>query len=320
MVKIARKHAFAAIAALVPFAAQAQDAITLPDPAFAPEGISAAADGSLYSGSLKQGRIVRIMPDGSVTDFIAAGANGLVSVLGTHVSADNQSLYACSSDPGFGDLTGSAKPALVRFNLSDGSADGRFELPEGGFICNDIAEMPDGTMLVTDSFAPRIYALRPGATELEIWYESADLQSEGFNLNGIAYSEGSVYFVRYTEGLLYRIGVKRNGDAGRLRQIELPRKINGADGLEAQGDGKFILVEGGGLQAGARGAILGLDVKRNKAMITVLADDVNVPTTATVVGDALYVVEGQLDHLFDPSAGPADPYRILKLDLPASFQ
>ncbi|MEL6522975.1 MAG: hypothetical protein AAFQ66_18540, partial [Pseudomonadota bacterium] len=122
----------------------------LPDPGFAPEGISASADGSLYLGSITQGRLIRVDPATQmITPFAPAGANGMVSIIGTHVSADDAYVYACSSDPGASALTGTAATALLRFDRETGEAAGRFELPEGGVFCNDIAELPDGTILAT---------------------------------------------------------------------------------------------------------------------------------------------------------------------------
>ncbi len=300
-------------------AGQAQTAITLPDPAFAPEGITADSDGALYTGSLTQGRIVRIDPrTGNVSDFAAPGANGMVSVVGLHVSGDL--VYACSSDPGASTLTGTAAPALVAFDRKTGAAAGRFDLPEGGAFCNDIAEMPDGTILATDSFAPRIYALRPGSDRLQVWLEDQDFVAEGFNLNGIAYDEGSVYVLRYNTGSFHRIGVTADGAADAVSEIDLPAPLNGPDGLAALGDGRFLVVEGGGLSAGARGALLGVRLNDDAVMVETIANDLNIPTTATVVGDTVFVVEGQLDHLFDPNAGAADPYRILAIELPSSYR
>lgn len=300
-------------------AAQAQTAITLPDPAFAPEGIAADSDGALYTGSLTQGRIVRIAPEtGDVSDFAAPGANGMVSVVGLHVSGDL--VYACSSDPGASTLTGTAGPALVAFDRKTGAATGRFDLPEGGAFCNDIAEMPDGTILATDSFAPRIYALRPDSDRLEIWFENQGFVADGFNLNGIAYDAGAVYVLRYNTGSFHRIGVTVDGAADVVSEIDLPAPFRGPDGLTALGAGRFIVVEGGGLSAGARGALLGVRLNGDAVLVETITDDLNIPTTATVVGDTVFVVEGQLDHLFDPNAGPADPYRILAIELPASYR
>lgn len=303
----------------LPAMAAADTSIPLPDLAFAPEGISNDTSGNLYVGSLTQGRIVKITPQtGEVTEFAAAGANGLVTVVGLHV-AGNQT-FACSSDPGISALTGTAAPALVAFDIQTGQAKGRYPLPEGGVFCNDIAELPDGTILATDSFVPRIYALAPGADELTVWLDDSRFAGEGFNLNGIAYDDGAVFVARYNTGTLHQIDVNPDGQAGTVTDLNLSEDLQGADGLTALGDGRFLIVEGGGLSAGARGALWGVTVTDEDAVLQAITPNLNVPTTATVVGSTAFVVEGQLDHLFDPEAGLADPYRILAIELPEAFQ
>jgi len=308
-----------ALAATLPALAMADAGITLPDAAFAPEGISHDTSGTLYVGSLTQGRIVKISAKTEdVTEFAAAGANGLVTVVGLHVEGDQT--FACSSDPGIGALTGTAAPALVAFNTETGAPAGRYPLPEGGMFCNDIAALPDGTILATDSFVPRIYALKPGADQLEIWLDDSRFVGEGFNLNGIAYDNGAVFVARYNTGTLHQIDVGADGQAGQITDLKMSAEIHGADGLTALGDGRFLIVEGGGLYAGARGALWGATVFDGEAKLEAIAEDLNVPTTATVIGETAYVVEGQLDHLFDPDAGSPDPYRILAIELPETFQ
>lgn len=307
---------------LSPPVALAETSIYLPDPGFAPEGIAASADGTLFVGSLTQGRMLRIAPRAqNIAEFAPAGANGMVSVVGIHASADNEHIFACSSDPGASALTGTAAPALLSFSVKTGAPAGRYELPDGGVFCNDIAELPDGTILATDSFVPRIYALRPGANELEIWFADEALAAEGFNLNGIAYDDGAVFVLRYSAGTMHRIPVGENNTAEAAVEVALPQPIKGADGLKALGNGRFLVVEGGGLTKGARGALLGVTIDdTNEAEIETIAADLNVPTTVDVIGGTAYVVEGQLDHLFDPNAGPADPYRLIRIDLPEAFQ
>ena len=314
--------ALSAAALLAPSQSLAEQTIYLPDPSFAPEGIAASADGSLYVGSLTQGRIIQVSPDNQdVKEFAQKGTSGLVSVLGVHVTSDNSLVIACSSDPGISTLTGTARPALVRFDRETGTPLDRFELPKDGIICNDITELPDGTILATDSFLPRIYALRPGADELEVWYEDAQFEGEGFNLNGIAYDEGNVFVVRYNSGTMHRIPIRKHGGAGEAVEIRLPKPITAPDGLNALGNGRFLVVEGGGLSEGSIGSLLGVTIDTDDhAKVDVIAANLNIPTTADIVDDAVFVVEAQLDHVFDPSAGTADPYRVLRIELPESFR
>ena len=311
-----------AAALLAPTQSFAEQAIYVPDPNFAPEGIAAASDGSLYIGSLTQGRIIQVSPDDqSVRQFVPNGEAGLVSVLGLHVSQNSKFVLACSSDPGLSAFTGSAPPALVRFDRETGELSGRYELPDGGIICNDITELPDGTILATDSFRPRIYALRPGADSLDIWFVDSQFEGEGFNLNGIAYDDGNVYVVRYNSGTLHRIPVDKTGRAESSIELSLSRPLSAPDGLNALGDGRFLVVEGGGLSQGATGALLGVTIEADDhARIDVIAHDLNVPTTADIINSTVYVVEGQLDHLFDPNAGQADAYRVVSIDLPKAYR
>jgi sugar lactone lactonase YvrE len=295
----------------------AQAPLVLPDPAYGPEGISVDKEGALYVGSLTEGRIVRIDPStGTVKDLVPSGAGGLVSVVGTHVSADDKVLYACSSDPGISSLKGTTPPALVAFERSTGKLMARHDLPAGGKFCNDITELTDGTILATDSFRPRIYALRPGAQKLDIWFENPYFDGDGFNLNGIAADGGLVYVVRYNKGTLHAIPVQSDGSAGPRKDIALARPLRAPDGLTRLSDGHFLVVEGGGLKAGARGDLTALKIQGDGAVLSPIAKDLKVPTTVAVRGGTAFVVEGQLDHLFDPSAGPASPYRILRVALP----
>lgn len=307
------------LAAMMPAFALAGSNIPLPDAGFAPEGISHDAAGNLFVGSLAQGRIIKISPEtGDVTEFASAGANGLVTVVGVHVEGNQ--IYACSSDPGISALTGTASPALVSFNTETGAPTGRYPLPEGGIFCNDIAALPDGTILATDSFVPRIYALKPGADQLETWLEDSRFAGEGFNFNGIAYDDGAVYVARYNTGTLHQVDLGVDGQAGPIADLKMSAELHGADGLTALGDHRFLIVEGGGLHAGARGALLGAVVSEGEVKLEAISEDLNVPTTATVIGKTAYVVEGQLDHLFDPEAGSPDPYRILAIELPEKLQ
>jgi len=296
--------------------ALATSAIDLTDPGFAPEGIGIASDGTIYTGSLTQGALIAIDPrTKAITPFAASGANGMVTTVGVHVTGDDSRVMACSSDPGFGLHSGEAAPALVAFDRLTGASAGRYEIPGGGF-CNDIAELADGTLLVTDSFSPRIYALAPGADELSVWLEDDRFASEGIALNGIAVEGEAVYLVQYNAGAMFMAEVTADGSSGAITRIDLPRKLNFPDGLLALGDHAFLVVEGGGLSKGARGALSVVTLDGMQGTLTTVTEDLNVPTTAAVHDNTLYVVEGQLDHLFDPAAGAPDIYRILELPLP----
>ncbi len=288
--------------------------ISLPDAKYFPEGVTIDDKGGLYVGSLTEGRIVYIDPfNHAVRSFVASGTNGLVSVLGILIDQDGNTLYACSSDPGISELTGSAKPAIVTFDTSTGAPGDRFELPEGGF-CNDLTQMPDGTILATDSLNARIYALDPAGNALKIWLSDQRFTGEGFGLNGIASTADAVYVVKYNSGQLFEISVSANGAPSGVNEIKLDRPLAGPDGLEAIGKNELLVVEGGGLKAGSRGNLSKITLTSESGVVQTLTTDLNVPTTAAIGDGIAFVVEGQLDHLFDPEAGPPDEFQILEIE------
>jgi len=296
--------------------------LTLPDLKFAPEGIAISDDGTVYTGSLTQGRIISIDLNNQVTDLVPKGSNGLVSAIGMEVSTDNKLLYVCSSDGGFSALSGTVGPALLVFDRVSGESIDRYELPGGTGFCNDIAVLPNGVVLATDSFKPRIYSLAPEATELNVWLEDDQFAAEGFNLNGIAYDNQSqsVFVVRYNTGTFHRISIDDQGMAGKVTEVPLSKSINGPDGLTALGGGRFLLVEGGGLDADSMGNLLAITMNADGAEVELLASELKIPTTTAVYRDYAFVVEGQLDHLFNQETGEPDPFRIVPVQLPSHLR
>ena len=148
------------------FLSMADNTISLPGDTLFPEGIAADSQGGLYIGSLAGGRILYLQPGNfSPRVFVQDGANGLMSVGGLIVSPDGETLFACNSDIGISTFTGLSKPGLVAFDTKSGVIKGRWDFPGGG-LCNDMTMMPDGTILMTDSFIPRILALKAGAKSL----------------------------------------------------------------------------------------------------------------------------------------------------------
>jgi len=160
-------------------------------------------------------------------------------------------------------------------------------------------------VLATDSILPRIYALKPEESTLQVWMEDDQFAGEGFNLNGIAYDAQSnaIYVVRFNTGTMHRISIGSDGMPSDISQVLLPRPVQGQDGLTALGNDRFLLVEGGGLSENSKSKLLGIDMIPDESTITVLADELNIPTRVFSYSGFAYVVEGQLDHLVSPDAG-----------------
>ncbi len=233
-----------------------------------------------------------------------------MSVGGMLVSADGKTLFVCNSDLGISTFKGASKPGLVAFDAKSGAFKARWEFPGGG-LCNDLTMTPDGTILMTDSFIPRILVLKPGATELSEWVTDERFKGDGFNLNGITWSENGVYTVKYNSNELFRIVIKEDGSAGAVDKISLSRALGGPDGIKTMASGALLVVEGAGRLAKIR--VSGLE-----GVVETVGEGFNVPTTATIIGEKAYVVEGQLDHLPVPdnNAGEPEPFALKVVQLP----
>jgi outer membrane protein assembly factor BamB len=146
---------------------------------------------SVLVGSLNKHKIVAIARDGSVTDRVAAGVNGLRSVVGIHVDSARGTLWA-ASNPRYDTPADSTTSALFAFDARTGVFRSRLGVPgPGRHFLNDVTTSPDGTVYVTDSEG-HVWFAPPGASELR------ELTALGRVLapNGITISaDGRVLFV-----------------------------------------------------------------------------------------------------------------------------
>lgn len=285
--------------------ADQQSIIPLPNEDFFPEGIALSGGGIAYVGSLARGEIWAIdTVDGEASLFAGAEAD-LMSVLGIHVSASGTTLYACSSDPA--QQHAGRAPELVAFDLADSRVTARYPFPEGG-LCNDISELEDGTILVTDSAHPRIMALDStgGFTE---WLRDEQFQAEGFALNGIAVSGETVFVGVYATGALFSI--QTDTDSPEVVPISLDRPLAGPDGIEALGNGDLLIAEGHSNTL----SVIRLSQDMSSGIIEPVATGFQTPTTVAANGDMAFVVQGQLGRFFGMDPSPVEPFELAVVPL-----
>lgn len=284
-------------------AQQPDRTIHLPGDDFYPEGVAIAPNGDVFVGSLGRSEIWRI-PSGTVAAerFVDASAN-LMSVIGVHVSADGKRLYACSSDPA--QRFGGRPPEVVVFDAASGRTLHRSEFPDGG-LCNDMTEMADGTILVTDSFNPRLLAMEKGAEGVSFgeWLRDDRFAGEGISLNGIAATGEAIYVVKYSSGEMLRI--VRNGDSATIGEVDLGRPLAGPDGLELLSDGTLLVVEG----HSASLSRITLAADGLSGTVRAVGESYLVPTTVAARDGEAYVVQGQLDRFFGSETSPPEPFSI----------
>ncbi len=290
------------------------ETIKIPGEKTYPESITSTADGSVIIGSLGSGEIWRTKPGADSAElWIKAGTNDMLSVLGVLADDRTNTLWACSSNLSeMGVKVGAEKAAvaLKSFDLASGAPKESIPLPGDRSFCNDIVVAGDGTLYVTDSFNPHILRLKPGATQFEVWATDPRFGVKtGAGLDGIAIgADGNVYTNTFNGGGLFQIEMHKDGSAGKVTQLQTTRPLVLPDGLRSYGD-KLLMIEG-------EGRLDLVSVDGDKARIEVLKDGYKAPVSVTKVGQTLWVLEGQLPHLFDPKTGKPDPFQATSVTAP----
>ena len=298
--------------------ARADDAnrIELSDSRAFPESITASSEGTLYVSSLASGGVTRISRGATKGEpWIKPGTFDTRSTLGVFVDNASPMLWVCSNDLSALGVLGPSSVSgsyLKGFDLRTGEGKISATLPGERSLCNDITVSQDGSVFVTNTFAPQILRLKPGSNQLEVWLEDQQfaVPSPGAGLDGIAVGgDGHLYVNTFTKGELFRVEV-RSGAPGKVTKLQTSRPLKSPDGLRLVSGLTFVMVEG-------QGTLDRVIVTQDKASIETLAEGFSVPTAVTVVGTTAWVAEGQLSHLFDPAKNgpPRLPFYIKAVSL-----
>jgi sugar lactone lactonase YvrE len=133
-----------------------------------PEGTAYdPATQSVLIGSLNKNKILAIDPDGTVSERVASGSNGLGSVVGIHVDSARGILWVASNRR-YDTPADSSKSALFGFDSRSGQFRSKIETPvsEMGFF-NDLTTDRAGNVYLTDTQGGHVWMLKAGASRLE---------------------------------------------------------------------------------------------------------------------------------------------------------
>jgi DNA-binding beta-propeller fold protein YncE len=123
-----------------------------------PEGLAYDARQNVYYlSSINRRKIVKITPEGRVSDFVPAGRDGLLPVLGIRVDPGDNTIWANSWSEDAG------RAELLRFDAA-GRLLGRYAMEDAakhGF--NDLVLRKNGEIILTDSASNQIYRFDRGA-------------------------------------------------------------------------------------------------------------------------------------------------------------
>ncbi len=338
---IRKEKAFAEIAAKMAalkeerITSGAVPAFTIPEKELAPEGVAFdPATKAFFVASVRKGKILRIGPDGKITDFVSPGSGGgtndgkgavandgkgaasdgkgkaLSSALGIGVDPKRRTLWVASETIPLMNGGKEGDPpdsALFEFDLDTGRLRHRHAPPASPRPphFDDLTVAADGRVYVNDGQDPRIYALDPRRGEsgvLELWLES---DAFGGTQGLAATPDGRALYVSDYRGL-YRVDTATK----RVTPIPVPPDVslNGVDGLVLYGN-SLIGIQNGVVPHRVTRVDLapdGVGVARAR-ILEMNHPAFDEPTLGTVVDGTLYFTANNQGHRYYDVKHPYKP-------------
>ncbi len=291
-----------------PSVAQSRLAFTTIEKDLVPEGLAYDPQrDAFYLGSLFRRKIVLIPNHGKISDFVPAGRDNLLPILGIRIDPRDATVWSNS-------FTDDGKTELLHFDR-DGLLLGRFSAPPGKHGFNDLVVLRSGDIFLTDTTGNLLFRFDSTSKQ----FATVKLSRELLQPNGIALTnDESAVYVADDLGIL-RLDVQ----TGESLEVDPgPHStLAGADGLYWH-KGSLIAIQNGIGSPRIAAFLLTKDGHRvasttileNRSTFTVL------PTTGAIRGDDFYfIVNSQLDnlngtHVLDPTK--LQPVRIAILHLP----
>jgi sugar lactone lactonase YvrE len=278
-----------------------------------PEGIAFDQPSNLYYvSSARLGNIGTVSPQGNYK--ILHADSTLKSTYGLKVHADGRRLFACVSDANYSKFTNPATrmkmARLISVDIKTGKRLSDVDLSTlipGKHFANDLAFDGDGNAYVTDSYAGAVYKIAPDG-KASVFSKHELFRTEGVGINGIVYhSTGFLIVDNSAKGQLYKIDLK---DGQKVQKINVDQYFLGADGLILNDNNLLTVVVNGGTNK-----IFQLVTTDNWASAKVAAststeDRFTYPSTATLNGKQVWVVNAQFNQLLDSNAVPVKKFAI----------
>ena len=268
---------------------------------FIPVGVEYdMANGRLLTGSLSEGSVFEIGPDGQVSEFITDA--DLISSVGIEADEAYGRLFVANADRSVFQGEGQGQAKLGVYDLSTGVRIAMVDLastvtdpPEdAAYFANDVAVADNGTAYVTDTRMNVIYEVNT-EYEASLLYRFADGDS---GPNGIVYHPAGFLLVA-RGATLWKVPVD---DPEMSTEVSVEEEITGQDGMVWSAM-RLVIVS----NDANRVVALRSDDEWATAAVVAVGSYETQATTAAVVGDAIYVVH--------PHFADDDPPSVTRVEL-----
>lgn len=281
----------------------ARELVRIADRDLLPEGMDRdPTRGELLLSSGRKRKVIAVAPDGSMRNVVSARQDGLLATLGLRVDAARGLLWVANAAALFmehAEDTPAGVSRLHAFELASGRLHARYELT-GPSLLNDVAVLPDGRAVVTDTVADALWVT--GDDKLEPLLPAGTLSSP----NGLTLSaSGDLLYVATWRGI-----VIVDWRARRAEPLHLPAastSLAGIDGLYLHGNALVGIQNAVGhprvvrIRMAADGhAVTDIEVIESGSPI------VDNPTTGVIFGnELLFLARRNREHGF--TGGAATP-------------
>lgn len=284
------------------------DELGLPGPAYYPESLHAAADGTLYVGSLTTGAVVKFVPGQAEATTFLAGGGAVKGVAGVLVDEVTQSLLICAVDATFMSAT-----SVQRYDLVTGALEATFTFPAADFAFpNDLAFDSAHRLYVTDSFGGKIYTV-PDVTSnavLAVWAQDASLapaQAMTFGADGITWDgTGNFYVNNNNTGAIVRVVRNADGTAGAITPLTVTPTLAHPDGQRQLDATTLAIVDNDG-------RLVKVSIAGTTGTLTPIANRLEAPTGVVKVGNSYWVSEGQITSSLLTGQSPHLPFLLRRV-------
>jgi sugar lactone lactonase YvrE len=278
-----------------------------------PEGIAFdQASNAYYVSSARLGNIGKVTPQGSYTVLHADST--LKSTYGIKIHPDGTRLFACVSDANYSKFTNPVTrmkmARLISVDLKTGKRLSDVDLSmlvPGKHFANDLTFDGQGNAYITDSFAGAIYKVTPDGKS-SVFSKHELFRTEGVGINGIVYhASGFLIVDNSSKGQLYKVDLKNPQN---VEKIKIDQYFLGADGLILNDENSLTMVVNGGSDK-----IFQLSTTDNWKSAKVTAststeDRFTYPSTATLNGKQVWVMNAQFNQLLDSNSVPIKKFAI----------
>jgi DNA-binding beta-propeller fold protein YncE len=278
-----------------------------------PEGIAFYQPSNIYYvSSARLGNIGKVTPQGEYS--ILHADSMLRSTYGLKVHPDGKRLFACVSDANYSKYTNPTTrmkmARLISVDLETGKRLSNIDLSiliPGKHFANDLTFDEQGNAYITDSFAGAIYKVATDG-KASIFSKHEMFKTEGVGVNGIVYHSGGFLIVdNSAKGQLYKIDIKNPQD---VQKIKIDQYFMGADGLILNDKNTLTMVVNGGSDKIYQLTTLDNWTSAKVVASTSTEDRFTYPSTATLNGKQIWVMNAQFNQLLDSNAVPVKRFAI----------